>query len=208
MNEKIDLSHPYWHVRKLAEIYPEIAYFNLSYYSYTPQTIEDDRYTFKLERKNLLEETLIQSLLANTPALCELAFHSAVELEDGRTFHIPLIDMSSKSFSLLNKYNNYTDIFSEKRLKTVWFYSGRSYHGYGSELLSYSDWVAYMGRLLLINIPAMPDIVDPRWIGHRLMGGYSALRWTRKTAQYKNLPTLIEIDKALYPKNKYRQKPI
>ncbi|MGP0150810.1 primase 1D-like protein [Pseudomonas oryzihabitans] len=203
MKEKIDLSHPYWHIRKLAEVYPEITNFSFSYYSYTPKTIRDDRYTFKLGRETLLEETLVLNILDSTPDLCELAFHSAVELEDGRTFHIPLIDMSSKSFSLLTKYNNYTDFFSEKRIKTVWFNSGRSYHGYGSELLSYSDWVAYMGRLLLINTPAVPDIVDPRWIGHRLMGGYSALRWTKKTTQYKNVPTLTEIEKALYPKNKY-----
>ncbi|MHB1292207.1 MAG: primase 1D-like protein [Sulfuricella sp.] len=38
----------------------------------------------------------------------------------------------------------------------------------------------------------MSPTVDPRWVGHRLISGYAALRWTKNTEQYLNTPTLIE----------------
>ena len=35
------------------------------------------------------------------------------------------------------------------------------------------------------------EIVDSRWIGHRLIGGYSSLRWTNNTGMYRSEPSKI-----------------
>lgn len=203
MKDRIDLNHPYWHIRKVAEIYPSIKEFYFSYYHYYPKTIEDERKTFKMERHLLLQEEIVQQVMENTPSSYELAFHSLVVNDDNEIYHLPLIDMHSMSFSQLKKFSRFIEIFSAKSLGTVWFDSGRSYHGYGSVLLKNSEWVAYMGRILLANDPTMPPIVDPRWVGHRLMGGYAALRWTMKTSQYKTVPKLLNKDTSIYPKIKY-----
>jgi hypothetical protein len=46
-----------------------------------------------------------------------------------------------------------------------------------------------MGRLLLLNLPEKPCLVDTRWVGHRLIGGYAALRWSAKMHPRK--PALV-----------------
>jgi hypothetical protein len=48
-----------------------------------------------------------------------------------------------------------------------------------------------MGSLLLLNKPSGFKLIDERWVGHRIMAGYSALRWSCNTKQYKKMPTQI-----------------
>jgi hypothetical protein len=51
--------------------------------------------------------------------------------------------------------------------------SGRSYHLYGAQLLPWEQWVAFMGRCLLLS-----PLTDPRFVGHRLLAGFGVLRLT------------------------------
>lgn len=76
--------------------------------------------------------------------------------------------------------------------KMIWYESGRSFHGYGTTLISNEEWIQLMGRLLLVNQPQQHPIVDSRWIGHRLIAGYSALRWTKNTDDYIQVPKLLK----------------
>jgi hypothetical protein len=73
------------------------------------------------------------------------------------------------------------------------FASGRSYHLYLGALFLREEWVKFMGRLLLLNPRRGPLLTDPRWIGHRLMGGYGALRWSANTSPYSKVgpPKLV-----------------
>ena len=56
------------------------------------------------------------------------------------------------------------------------------------------EWIKFMGSLLLLNIPGKIKIVDSRWVGHRLLGGYASLRWSNNTRQYKRFPVLIDVE--------------
>jgi hypothetical protein len=186
MNE-IDRSHPYWHIRRMAERYAQIVdSFYFSYYKYIPQTLVDDRTVFKISLNELRDEELVFDLLYSVPAGYELAIHSLVALRDRNFTHIPMADMSSQSLSKLAKYRAYLDFSHEQQF--AWYKSGRSFHGYGDEFIDMAEWPAYMGKLLLANEPGMPPVVDPRWVGHRLIGGYAALRWTKNTDHYKEIP--------------------
>lgn len=71
------------------------------------------------------------------------------------------------------------------------YHSGRSFHGYGTNLMSYNEWVGYMGRMLLLNNPTRTDVVDPRWIGKSLVVGQSYLRLTANCDQYKRVPVYV-----------------
>ena len=73
----------------------------------------------------------------------------------------------------------------------VFYESGRSLHAYGSTGLKNKEWIDFMGRLLLANIPNKPEIVDTRWIGHRLMGRFSSLRWSSNSGMYLQIPSRI-----------------
>lgn len=73
-----------------------------------------------------------------------------------------------------------------------YFNSGRSFHGYGTSLLKYEEWVAFMGKLLLLNNEdCAHELIDSRWVGHRLIKGTGALRWTQNNEKYLTIPTWI-----------------
>ena len=72
------------------------------------------------------------------------------------------------------------------------FASGRSFHAYSPMLLRPKEWREFMGRLLLVNPPNAEQIIDARWTGHRLHGGFSSLRWSWNTGHYQRAPEFLK----------------
>lgn len=182
--------HPYKFLKKFAlQGKSEVSAFNFSYYRYIPQTLADDRIYFSVKSDDLLEEASIVDLLNSCPAGMELAFHSVVQMNSGQFMHIPMIDMYTNSPAMLGKLKPFwgDELYSHVK----WYRSGRSFHGYAGKLIEHADWVSLMGRLLLVNQPNMPPTVDPRWVGHRLVAGYAALRWSCNTPHYLELPKAV-----------------
>ncbi len=160
----------------------------LSRYQYLPQKIEDKREIVTVKLGHLTASWLDEQL-NSLPEGYELAFHSVLRL-GRRELHIPMVDFSIASI--------------EPQLVVAWasqylgitlqlFDSGRSFHGYGQETISKSKWVKLMGLLLLSNSPNKPPLVDARWVGHRLLAGYSALRWSHHSSSYLKMPTQIRV---------------
>lgn len=184
--------HPYWHVRSVIEA-QKVGSVSMSYYSYQPQTVAESRTTWAISSAEFLQSASIEKIIAATPEGHELALHSNVRMLDGEERHLVMIDMSTGARAHLEKLRSFLGDHFFQQL--AWFSSGRSFHGYGSVLLSKDDWVKFMGLLLLANKPRMEPTVDPRWIGHRLLGGYSALRWTKNTRHYLTPPSRIDPQK-------------
>ncbi len=65
--------------------------------------------------------------------------------------------------------------------------SGRYFHFYGVALLSESDWHRFLAQFLMPSV-----IVSPRYIGHCLYRGYTALRLTVNREYKPLLPTVCE----------------
>lgn len=183
-------SHPYWHVRSLVERYPKIAAVSMSYYEYEPAKIAEKRRNWNISSKDFLDERNIIEIIEMAPLNCEVALNSEFLCHGGAICHLIMIDMSTGARAHLDKLRFFLgdQLFDE----ISWYGSGRSFHGYGSRLLSKDEWVRFMGLLLLANMPNVAPTVDPRWIGHRLLAGYAALRWTKNTKFYKALPARIE----------------
>jgi hypothetical protein len=183
-------SHPYWHVRSIVEKNPQITALWMSYYTYRPQTVTDTRVAWKISAEDFLDSDQINAIISDTPPEQELALHSNVEFGSEEQRHIVMVDMATSSKAHLEKLRVYLgDHFFQQ---IAWFSSGRSFHGYGEDLLQEPDWVKFMGLLLLANKPRMEATVDPRWIGHRLLAGYAALRWTKNTSYYLVQPSRID----------------
>lgn len=162
----------------------------MSYYTYRPQSVVDSRSRWPVSSEEFLDSTRIESIMADTPDEQELAIHSDVTLLTGERWHLVMVDMSTSAKAHLDKLRAFLgDHFFTQ---IAWFASGRSFHGYGEDLLSADEWVKFMGLLLLANKARMEPTVDPRWIGHRLLAGYSALRWTKNTSHYLVPPALVE----------------
>lgn len=190
MTRHLPSTHPYWLVRELAaKAQDSIRRLHLSHYVYVPQTISDNRCLVELEIADFIQPKFVEEVINSIPTDRELAFHSLVSLTDGSEAHIPLIDMSTGSAAQLEKLRPYlgADLYG----LFEWYRSGRSFHGYAAALVSPKQWAAMLGVLLLANQKGLAPTVDPRWIGHRLIAGYSALRWTKNTRYYIELPKSI-----------------
>lgn len=189
MRTTLSKGHPYWCLRDyLQGLYGSVASLEFSYYEYKPQSLLDNRQVFSVGIDEFLDSDFCEGLIAKCPEGRELAVHSVVKTQSGLSLHLPMIDMSTGSAAQLEKLKPF---LGESFGKYVWYKSGRSYHGYGRYMISHQDWIALMGRLLLANQIGFPPTVDPRWVGHRLIAGYSALRWTKNTLFYIDTPKLI-----------------
>jgi len=121
----------------------------------------------------------------------EMAWHSWVESNDA-VFHIPMIDFVGRPPHAL--------VFEASRMLTgemglsghlVLFDTGRSFHGYFPDLIPEHAWPKYLGQLLRFNEDEHRPMVDTRWIGHALVRGFSALRWSHNTNRYQAMPRLV-----------------
>lgn len=188
--------HPFFWVKNILDLSIKEKYISedisikLSKYKYTPQSFSDERSYLSIPFKQFDEKMLydiINSLSLNE----ELAFHSLIE-SFGDSYHFPLIDFGNVDRGII-------DTGPLLELATHWdmsFYiynSGRSYHAYANKLIKSSDWIGFMGSLLLLNKPSGFKLIDERWVGHRLLGGYAALRWSNNSSYYKKLPTLVGV---------------
>lgn len=131
------------------------------------------------ETSNIIQDTKIFKE-------CDLTINSKVILND-KLFHIPLIDFKGKL--TLEKVSILKNVLDKKYSDNLYlFNSGNSLHGYIPILISEEEWIKFMGSLLLLNYKYKEPISDTRWIGHRLISGYSALRWTSNDKKYKHSP--------------------
>ena len=192
--KSINLStHPYLVVSELLERYGNELEFEFSKYMYTPNSLFDEREIFSVRGLECCE-SLVIDLLNDLNDRKELALHSKVKKKNGKVYHIPMIDFSfvddwEEEFKRLIR-----NILPRKITRDlVVFSSGRSYHGYSTCLITPKEWREFMGILLLLNAPGNCKYIDCRWIGHRLVGGYSSLRWSCNTHNYLTLPSRLKI---------------
>lgn len=181
--------HPLLVLQRLRQQYGEGASCTFSIYEYSPQSLEDRRHQFDMPISNVTH-TWVKSVLEDLPPKAELALHSNLTF-DQETRHIPMVDFATRSRAQLPKLNEFLGRHIADSI--LWFDSGRSFHGYATTLISEKEWRELMGRLLLANQPNLLPLVDPRWVGHRLIAGYSALRWSCNTRQYVQYPYLVTL---------------
>ncbi|QKG69751.1 hypothetical protein HP062_12865 [Pseudomonas sp. B14-6] len=121
----------------------------------------------------------------------ELAFHSILR-HNKKKYHIPMIDFQAPENKIRESISSLEKVIPKSIFNELVFYnSGRSCHAYSLKIISNSEWIDFMGRLLLVSHPHEDQIIDTRWIGHRLMSGFSSLRWSANTDQYLALPRKI-----------------
>lgn len=185
----LESSHPYWFVRNVIERELYATSIQLSHYRYTPQTLLDERTDYSVARDFFLDPGLMLGFMESCPSDQDVAINSIVRMQNGETLHLPMIDMFTPSKAHLQKLIEF--IGRNLFFSFAWFASGRSFHGYGGNLITHSEWIKFMGTLLLSNQKDLKPTVDPRWIGHRLIAGYSSLRWTKNTSHYLGIPVRV-----------------
>jgi hypothetical protein len=186
------VSQPVDYVLALLKSKPVIREVELSAYTNFPESLLDVRTSEWVHRGRVLKR--FEQWRTSLSGEQELAFHSRVRVatkDDGvTTRHIPLVDFKTSDRTVVEKAAG--NLVDEQHVAdAALFASGRSYHLYLDVLLSPAEWVKFMGRLLLLNPRVGPAVVDSRWIGHRMMSGFAALRWTANTIPYTAPPQLV-----------------
>lgn len=182
--------HPYYFLSNLLN--KPGAIFHLSRYVYTPDSLLDEREAISVDVDDFTEQWVSQAL-NGLAANQELAFHSTVII-GGRTWHIPMIDFAQEeplSGEVVDRVRQFLP--RSVAMNMAVFSSGRSFHAYSVSLLSPKEWLNFMGRLLLVNPRGAKEIIDSRWIGHRLIGGFCSLRWSNNSGLYRGEPVRIPL---------------
>ena len=180
--------HPIDFTESFLADHKNICEIQISSYRTHPQSLWDDRNCYSMSAKQLRRryERLLQQVDENE----EIAFDSIITMANGKAKkHIGLVDFNTSekeraeqaSWLLIQEYH-------VRRAALV--FSGRSYHLYLGILLSHAEWVKFMGRILLLNLRDQTPVIDSRWVGHRLIGGYGSLRWSARSKPC--LPTIIK----------------
>ena len=181
-------NHPFNFVQQLFQ--RDDATFSFSKYVYTPDSLFDEREFLSISGVDLTEARINSEIGLLRPDQ-ELAMHSNVRIK-GKNLHIPMIDFSIEEAVNREVFDRMSRYLPKALMLNMAVYSsGRSFHAYSTTLLAPKEWLDFMGRLLLINPCNQPDIVDSRWIGHRLIGGFGSLRWSNNSGQYLGSPARI-----------------
>jgi hypothetical protein len=112
----------------------------------------------------------LRDIVSSAPPDSMAVVTSAVDLRDGITKHIPMLDFR---FAATNK-NEQLVTATLRALGVLPGYllsSGNSFHYYGARLLSADQLRAFLARALIYG-----PVVDKAWASHQLIEGYCALR--------------------------------
>ena len=195
----LELTHPYYFILNYllnkSDMRKSKYIFTFSKYVYIPNQVNDDREIFHITEEEFRQKEPIENLINSLNSEQELAFHSEVKIIslNGKVDykHIPMIDfyINPIDFTYDFHYWRLNNLMTSKTKNPILFETGRSLHGYGDKLLSLAEWHEFMGRLLLVDqINRESPIIDTRWVGHRIIGGYSALRWSNNSGKYLSQP--------------------
>jgi hypothetical protein len=189
----MDLSnHPIQFAIEFSKNLPDGSLLTFDIYEYIPQSIIDNRDSFQMKPADITEEWF-KGVLDTLPSTKEICLNSKV-FNGKEILHIPMIDYATEDAKDIRVVETLLPV------QPQYYSSGRSFHAYFPTLVNEDEWSKFMGGLLLCNDDK--NIVDDRWIGHRLMGGFSSLRWSCNTTQYKKLPTCLDVE----PKNQKKNK--
>ena len=120
----------------------------------------------------------------------DLEVQSPVVLSDHKEMHIPMIDFATEKID--EHIPSIKKVMQEFSIRRAYlFHSGRSYHLYGVDLINNSNWMRFMGTVILLN-PENPGtnngrVFDLNWIGRCLINGCSSLRLSNNQDHYVGL---------------------
>jgi hypothetical protein len=192
-NTLIIQEHPGLVVEEIAARHGPNLIFTYSRYEVAPpglQAVAPRSAVLRVSGKEISPDWIAHRLSELGPNE-EMAWHSWVDC-GGVGFHIPMIDFVGRpSRSVLGEVSR--GLAAEMGIPADLFIfdTERSFHGYFSDLISEPDWRKYLGELLLLNEENRPPVIDARWVGHALMRGFTALRWSNNTKRYPAMPRLL-----------------
>lgn len=125
-------------------------------------------YMIMLRREEVTVERLLNLVKDSTQRNKALVLCSLAITKQDEMLHFPMLD-----FECIVSVTNQSRVEDFVRIigNGLILESGRSYHYYGFNLLTHSEWIKFMARALLFT-----GFTDCRHIGHRILSGEARLR--------------------------------
>ena len=171
----------------IVRINPQITKVNLWRYVYKPvQFQEPGQNPIWLTRDELFQGQRLKGLIDGLPEDAQIGVFSKVLLESGEFAHIPMMDFNQDKTE--QGLRLVVERLKKARVSRGWVLeTGKSYHYYGSQLLTELGWVDFMGTCLLTSVvhsrENIEQVADPRYIGHSLRRGGCVLRITTQASK-------------------------
>ena len=121
---------------------------------------------YKLRRGEITVEK-IREITGSLGEDCVLGVMSKVRAGRSR-LHIPMMDFDYRKCEA--RWDIIESFFRQIDQEGIIIHSGRAYHFYGFRLLNEKEWLDFLGKCLL------SELVDERYVGHRLIDGCGILR--------------------------------
>lgn len=158
---------------------PQIGFVSLKRYIYSdPHTVKGGpSEIIRLARNAFLTREEVNKMASALKGGWNLGFNSRVQLQDGTTAHLPMVDLAvTGEKGRLKAKERIREIVGRGGFLVE---SGNSYHFYGKGLLLEDAWVNFLGLMLLASRVhsdgTIEHIVDSRAIGHYLVNGFATL---------------------------------
>lgn len=206
-------SHPLYFLQMVAKECPTLRSFELISYDVNDghygDTATADKETHEVDASAIVEvgsEIIREAAKDNL----DVVVSSRVTMkDDNEVYHMPMFDLSVPkilSYQNLHQDEVFLNAFAiatgmEFQENFALFESGRSYHAYGMfrskyTLLGEQRWCDFMMQLLTLpglhdSIPAVESVADFRWIGHRMLKGFAALRLSAVDKHYLQEPAMV-----------------
>lgn len=130
--------------------------------------------------------TWLSQTLASIPPTEGISIASKCVTTHKEIRHIPLMDFACPPTPAYEQF--IVDALQHIGYKKgILVRSGKSFHFYGLELISTEQWQQFMSYNILLS-----PFTDVRYIGHRLISGYSLLR-IEKTQIKPTTPTIVRL---------------
>lgn len=184
--------HPVGLLSQLKSAHGDGLVLSFSQYFYRPRHLLDERTIFEVPISKVDASWVVETV-SHLEKEWELALNSVVLDGRGRRKHLGMIDFVGRPSIEIVRERVRKFLGPRIAAGLILFDSGRSIHGYSMSLMGPASWHHFLGRLLLMNMPGEEPVVDERWIGHRLIGGYSALRWSANSTYYSMVPRRMRV---------------
>ncbi len=130
--------------------------------------------------------TWLNQTLASIPPTEGISIASKCVTANGEIRHIPLMDFACPPTTVYEQF--IVDALQHIGYKKgILVRSGKSFHFYGLELITGEQWQQFISYAILLS-----PFTDVRYIGHRLISGYSLLR-IEKTQIKPVTPTIVRL---------------
>ena len=188
--------HPIDILPLIVNLVGEKSKLEFAFYEYRKEKQEDNRRIVTVTAEKAKDIFYSEIYPMSVRDNLEVALQSRVWKSEKTYCHLLMADLVGHLPG--TSKNRLEKLYYELGASDIFFFqSGKSFHSYGIGTIPVSEFPIVNGKYLTLRNEFGNRIVDDRWVGHRLIAGYWALRLTTIRKKYSRNPIMLNQSKLL-----------